>query len=82
MASQPPPSECSPRNSLTVACLSTTPPAEDALLVAARTRRGMPISTEDVQIAAVALAHGLALATRNDRDFVGIDGLLVLNPWG
>lgn len=50
-------------------------------LVASRTRLGRPISVEDAQIAAVALANGLALATRNERDFASIDGLSVINPW-
>lgn len=54
---------------------------EYAVLVAARTRQGQAISTEGAQIAAVALVHGLNLATRNDKDFKGIDGLTVLNPW-
>lgn len=54
---------------------------EYALLVAARTRQGLAISTEDAQIAAVARVHGLALATRNEKDFRNIDGLAVLNPW-
>ena len=50
-------------------------------LVAARTRNGRPITVEDAQIAAIALAGGLRLATRNEKDFVGILGLVVLNPW-
>lgn len=54
---------------------------EYALLVAERTRRGHAISTEDGQIAATALSHGLPLATRNGKDFKGISGLAVLNPW-
>ncbi|TCS98720.1 hypothetical protein EDC36_104144 [Tepidimonas ignava] len=52
-----------------------------AAIVAQRTRAGRPISTEDAQIAAIALAHGLTLATRNVSDFAGIDGLAVINPW-
>jgi len=55
--------------------------AEYALLVAERVRRGHSISTEDGQIAATALSRELSLATRNDKDFRGIDGLTVLNPW-
>jgi predicted nucleic acid-binding protein len=42
---------------------------------------GRPISVEDAQIAAIALCHGLALATRNTRDFETITGLTLLNPW-
>lgn len=55
--------------------------SEYALLVSARTRQGKAVSTEDAQIAAIALVHGLTLATRNEKDFKGIDGLTVLNPW-
>lgn len=54
---------------------------EYALLVASRARQGRAISTEDAQIAAIALTHGLSLATRNGKDFKGIDGLSVLSPW-
>lgn len=52
-----------------------------AQLVAHRTHLGLPISTEDAQIAAIALTHGLTLATRNVTDFGEIAGLSVLNPW-
>jgi predicted nucleic acid-binding protein len=55
--------------------------SEYALLVAVRTRHGHSISTEDAQIAAIALTNDLRLATRNVKDFKGIDGLTVLNPW-
>ena len=56
--------------------------ADYAVLVAARTAQRRPISTEDGQIAAIALSRGLVLATRNGRDFEGIAGLTVQNPWG
>jgi hypothetical protein len=52
-----------------------------ALIVATRTRQGQPISTEDAQIAAIALATGLTVATRNTKDFKNIDGLMLTNPW-
>ena len=52
-----------------------------ALIVADRTRRGLPISTEDAQIAAIALAAGFTVATRNTKDFENIDGLTLANPW-
>jgi predicted nucleic acid-binding protein len=52
-----------------------------ALIRAQRQRAGRPISTEDAQIAAIALAANLTLVTRNTKDFEGIDGLLVINPW-
>ena len=50
-------------------------------LVAARMRNGRPITVEDAQIAAIALAGGLRLATRNEKDFADIPGLVVVNPW-
>lgn len=50
-------------------------------LVAHRTRVGLPISTEDAYIAAIALNHGFRLATRNVKDFVEIAGLILINPW-
>ena len=52
-----------------------------AVLVAVRTLRGHPISTEDAQIAAIALAATLTISTRNIRDFENIDGLKVVDPW-
>lgn len=54
---------------------------EYAALVAARNRAGLPISTEDAQIAAIALRNGLPLATRNLKDFRRIAGLNLLDPW-
>ena len=50
-------------------------------LVAARTKNGRPITVEDAQIAAIALAGGLRLATRNEKDFADIPGLVLVNPW-
>lgn len=52
-----------------------------AVIVATRTRQGQPISTEDAQIAAIALAAGLTVVTRNIKDFDNIDGLPLVNPW-
>lgn len=52
-----------------------------APVVAQRRAQGRPISTEDSQIAAIALAHQLTLVTRNVRDFESIDALTVINPW-
>ncbi|MEY4979257.1 MAG: hypothetical protein RLZZ352_1527 [Pseudomonadota bacterium] len=48
---------------------------------AQRQRDGRPIDTPDAQIAAIALAHGLCLVTRNTKDFAGIAGLSIVNPW-
>ena len=46
-----------------------------------RVRHGLPMSTEDAQIAGIAFAQGLALVTRNVKDFARLPGLEVLNPW-
>ena len=52
-----------------------------AMVRAQRQRAGKPISTEDALIAAIALAANFCLVTRNDKDFEGVDGLQVINPW-
>jgi predicted nucleic acid-binding protein len=52
-----------------------------AVLVSARTRAGRPITVEDAQIAATALASGAVLVTRNVADFAGIEGLSVVDPF-
>lgn len=52
-----------------------------ARLVAVRRRIGRPITTQDAQIAAIALANGTPLATRNIGDFEEISGLLLIDPW-
>ncbi len=41
---------------------------------------GRPIGVEDGMIAAICIANGAALATRNVKDFDGL-GIDVLNPW-
>jgi predicted nucleic acid-binding protein len=45
-----------------------------------RKQQGRPMSFQDGQIAAIALQHGLPLATRNIKDFEGV-GLLLVNPF-
>jgi len=64
-------------------CLPFDAQAADiyAGIVANRTRAGQPISTEDGQIAAIALAQALPLVTRNTRDFANIEGLRMIDPW-
>lgn len=52
-----------------------------AIVRAQRQLAGRPIDTADAQIAAIALAAGLLLVTRNTKDFEGIDRLFVVNPW-
>jgi predicted nucleic acid-binding protein len=55
--------------------------SEYARIVATRTRLGRPISVEDAQIAAIAMARGMTLATRNGKDFAHIAGLDLIDPW-
>ena len=52
-----------------------------ATVVANRRRSGFSMTTEDAQIAAIALHHNLPLATRNTKDFLHIEGLVLYNPW-
>ncbi len=43
-------------------------------------RRGEPIGAHDLWIAATALTHGFAVATRDRGDFDRVQGLRVLSP--
>jgi predicted nucleic acid-binding protein len=49
-------------------------------LRATRESRGRPLSIPDAMIAAICLLHGATLATRNVRDFEGLD-LVLVNPF-
>ena len=49
-------------------------------IAAARRRRGRPIAQADCQIAAIALARGMVVVTRNVRDFEDT-GIEIVNPW-
>lgn len=51
-----------------------------ARISAERRSKGLSRQTADLQIAAIAMAHGFAVATRNVADF-GAEGLVVINPW-
>jgi toxin FitB len=64
-------------------CLGLTAPCAPvyAQILAERKASGQPISTEDAMIAAIAVAHGVSLVTRNTKDFQGIEGLALVNPW-
>ena len=44
-------------------------------------RAGKPIATADAMIAATALRHGMAVATRDRNDFAGA-GVALIDPWG
>jgi toxin FitB len=50
-------------------------------LAAKQQRLGRTSSAEDAMIAAIALANQFTLATRNTKDFEGIEGLKLVNPW-
>lgn len=52
-----------------------------AFLVSSRRRSGFSITTEDAQIAAIALSRKMPLATRNTKDFLHVEGLTLYNPW-
>ena len=45
-----------------------------------RRAAGRPVSHADCQIAAIARSRGMAVATRNVRDFVDM-GIDVIDPW-
>lgn len=47
---------------------------------AARRAAGRPFAPADCQIAAIARSRGLAVATRNTRDYLGM-GLDLFDPW-
>jgi predicted nucleic acid-binding protein len=49
-------------------------------IVARQMRAGRNPGTADAQLAAIALANGMALATRNTRHFEGL-GLELIDPW-
>ena len=49
-------------------------------VLAAQERAGRAPGTADTQIAAMALAQGMALATRNTKHFDGL-GLTLIDPW-
>lgn len=51
-----------------------------ARVLAARRRKGGPMSAFDAQVAAIALANGASLATRNLTDFEGC-GVKLIDPW-
>lgn len=51
-----------------------------AEIAAARRTAGRPLSLADGQIAAIACSRGMALATRNVRDFADT-GVDLINPW-
>ena len=55
--------------------------ARYAEVVAGRRSAGHAATTEDAQIAAIALTHRYPLATRNTKDFLHMKGLALYDPW-
>ncbi len=53
----------------------------DIITNCVKIRRNKKIKTPDAIIAATALSHRLTLITNNEKDFSGINGLKVLNPF-
>ena len=47
--------------------------------IRAHAGRTMPIA--DMLIASAAITHHLSLVTRNTKDFDGIEGINIINPW-
>ncbi len=66
------------RRCLSLDCLAASFYAE---ILALAKQRGRAISIEDAQIAGIARANGGILATRNIKDFDGVDGLRLVDPW-
>jgi predicted nucleic acid-binding protein len=52
-----------------------------SLFASIRKQLGKPISVEAAQIAAIARANSLSIATCNVKDFSHIDDLVIIDPW-
>lgn len=50
-------------------------------VIAQRRAQSLMMTAMDALIAATAMSHGASLATRNIKDFVGLD-ITLINPWG
>lgn len=52
-----------------------------AKIIVQRNKLGRPVSVEDAFITAISLANNTTLVTRNEKDFLGIEDLEIINPW-
>ncbi len=64
-------------------CLSLNADCAQAYgsLAASQQKNGRACSTEDAMIAAIAITNKFTLVTRNTKDFEGIEGLRLVDPW-
>ena len=75
------PGPCRSGASRELLLMRARPAPEVVAWFATQPESGLPISTEDAQIAAIALAAQLQLVTRNTKDFEAIVGIELINPW-
>lgn len=54
--------------------------SSDVIIYCVNQRKGKKIKTPDAIIAATALAYNYTLITNNEKDFVYIEGLKIINP--
>lgn len=66
----------------TVLTYDVTAARATARILAGRASAGAPMGLADAEIAGICVAMQCQLATRNVRDFAGIAGLTVVNPFG
>ena len=74
---------CSSQQSAKRNCATELPSCRQGVyadIASARRAAGRPVPTADCQIAAIARWRGMAVATRNVRDFVDM-GIDVIDPW-
>ncbi len=64
-------------------CLSLNADCAEAYgsLAARQQKDGRASSTEDAMIASIAITNSFTLVTRNTKDFEGVEGLQIVNPW-
>jgi predicted nucleic acid-binding protein len=53
----------------------------DVIVQCVKIRKGRKIKTQDAIIAATALAYDYTIITDNEKDFGGINGLKIINPY-